>query len=628
MAFKRAGVRRRTGVLFQSLEARVYMCADGDEDSQFGTGLPPIAATTVSNDANTQTASGSLFPLTSVPALASDPGTPATLYLDFHGEPAQAWGGQTVPATPAYTTDSDATTFSSQELANMQEIWARVSEAYSPFNVNVTTVDPGNWNLTGNGSSNHQLRAVIGGDGSWTGGLMGGIAYVGSYYQSWVPNTVYVFPVNLANGAPQYTAEDTVHEFGHGFGLQHQSTYNGTTKSSEYNTGNGTTAPFMGNPLSPGIRATWWYGQSSVSSTTMQDDLGVLSGSQNGFGYRTLLYGQSKFAASGLSFASDGSFTKGGIVETTSQGDYFSFTTYNPGSASFSVNVAQYGPMLHAILELHDASDNVIASATSASTLSQTLTATLSPGTYYLVVKSYGQYGDIGQYTVSGTVAGWQPPASATISGATSAMTGATYTLGLAEVDAGHAVTGWTVDWGDGTTPQLVVGNPSSVDHTYASDGNYSISATMTDDAGASYVSNTVGVASSANPPPPPPQDNTPIDPLIQPVVIGNLPVKGKKKAAGKFASTGATNLYEFTVTQQQVVVFRLNGGKPGLAVQLTDADGNEIWAKTGKRAVTGTLTLGPGTYDLQFTYLGAMPTTFSLTEITKPMIAKAKHRV
>ena len=141
-------------------------------------------------------------------------------------------------------------------------------------------------------------------------------------------------------------------------------------------------------------------------------------------------------------------------------------------------------------------------------------------------------------------------------------------------------------------------------------------------------MSNTVSVASSANPPPPPPQDNTPIDPLIQPVVIGNLPVKGKKKAAGKFASTGATNLYEFTVTQQQVVVFRLNGGKPGLAVQLTDADGNEIWAKTGKRAVTGTLTLGPGTYDLQFTYLGAMPTTFSLTEITKPMIAKAKHRV
>src|SRR5215469_6320685 len=89
--------------------------------------------------------SGSLSPLNSIPALNSDPGAPHTLYLDFHGEPSEYWGLQTVPATPAYDVDGDPTTFSSQELANIQEIWSRVAEAFSPFNVNVTTVDPGNW---------------------------------------------------------------------------------------------------------------------------------------------------------------------------------------------------------------------------------------------------------------------------------------------------------------------------------------------------------------------------------------------------------------------------------------------------------------------------------------------------
>lgn len=70
------------------------------------------------------------------------------------------WRGWFVPATPAYDIDGDLTTFSAQELSNIQQIWAAVAEAYSPFNV--TTVDPGNWP----GGGQHQFRAVIGGNGA------------------------------------------------------------------------------------------------------------------------------------------------------------------------------------------------------------------------------------------------------------------------------------------------------------------------------------------------------------------------------------------------------------------------------------------------------------------------------
>src|SRR6185312_12403162 len=99
---------RRAGLLIQRLEARQYMSALPasalalNDNPLHEIGLPPVAAP-ASNDPTAQVAAGPLFPLSSIPTFNSDPGAVATLYLDFHGEPAQAWGAQTVPATPAYT---------------------------------------------------------------------------------------------------------------------------------------------------------------------------------------------------------------------------------------------------------------------------------------------------------------------------------------------------------------------------------------------------------------------------------------------------------------------------------------------------------------------------------------------
>lgn len=214
-----------------------------------------------------------------VPAYSSDPGAPATLYLDFHGEPSQPWGLSTVPATPAYDIDGDPAAFSPQEQANIRLIWTTVSQAFAPYDLNVTTVDPGQWDLIGAGAGmttlppRHQQRIVIGGSGSWTGTSEGGIAFVGSFYQTNLPDTAYVFPGMLSNGDPSDTADDTVHEAGHAFGLQHQSLWSGGVKISEYNPGTATVAPWMG--VAFGKQGEWWVGLNT--NGVMQDDAAILS---------------------------------------------------------------------------------------------------------------------------------------------------------------------------------------------------------------------------------------------------------------------------------------------------------------------------------------------------------------
>jgi hypothetical protein len=59
--------------------------------------------------------------------------------------------------------------------------------------------------------------------------------------------------------------------------------------------------------------------------------------------------------------------------------------------------------MLDLKLTLRDMSGNTIAVADTAS-LGETLSASVAAGFYAIVVASHGSYGDVGQYTLSGTV--------------------------------------------------------------------------------------------------------------------------------------------------------------------------------------------------------------------------------
>jgi hypothetical protein len=132
----------------------------------------------------------------------SRPGATAKLFLDFDGIAGMTWGQYTVPTQTPFSTDADNTTFSTTEQQTIYEIWARVAEKYSPFNVDVTTEDPGN-------RTAYQTLDVVfcSDDGtSWLGSQSGGVAYVGSFRGGTGGNTVFVIPKNLGPTNTKYVA--------------------------------------------------------------------------------------------------------------------------------------------------------------------------------------------------------------------------------------------------------------------------------------------------------------------------------------------------------------------------------------------------------------------------------------
>ena len=334
--------------------------------------------------------------LSSIPTLNSLPGAAVSVYLDFDGHFQQLWGSYGSVTTPVYSRDGDFGSFSDSELLAIEQIWGQVAEDFSPFKVNVTTVEPLSF---ANGVA---MRVSIGGDGAWTGGTYGGIAYVNNFTNS-IANTVYVFPDHLSNGNPKRVAEASSHETGHSFGLDHQSLWTGTVKTAEYYSGPGNgTAPIMGNSYSA-TRGLWWQGTSSDGPTIIQDDVSVISRAQNSFGYRPDDHGNTAATASLLSGAGS-VLAASGVIMTTSDVDYFSFET-DAGQVTLQVTVPPNNN-LDARLELRDAGGALIASAAPSNSFGATIVANVQAGSYRVVVASQGNYGDIGQYTLTADVLG------------------------------------------------------------------------------------------------------------------------------------------------------------------------------------------------------------------------------
>ncbi|HYO08621.1 MAG TPA: hypothetical protein VER17_06575 [Tepidisphaeraceae bacterium] len=332
-----------------------------------------------------------------VPEFQSLPGAHAKLYLDFDGDVTPFWGFYSPGTTIAYDTEGTPDAFSAPEVANIQKIWSGVAEKFSPFNLNVTTVDPGNRN------DYETMRIVIGGNGAWVGQFAGGIAPLDGFMTA-EPNTGFVFPANLRNGTPRYVADAVAHEAAHGFGIHHQSTFNASGgKTAEYNPGDGRRGPIMGYPYFNTL-SQWWNGPGSSGAT--QDDLQELSGSgylQPAFGYRDDDHGSTIGAAETLSVSSAYAIAASGIIERNGDADYFSFTTPG-GNAFLSAMVNPDAPMLDLTLSLFDANGLLLASSDTDSLGEQFFTPLLEAGTYVVSVTPAGGYGSLGQYSLAGTV--------------------------------------------------------------------------------------------------------------------------------------------------------------------------------------------------------------------------------
>lgn len=343
--------------------------------------------------------------LSAIPQLSSLPQATAKLFLDFDGHYESTWGSYSNLVTPVYDVDGDQSSFSSEELSNIQEIWERVAEDFAPFNIDVTTIQPPVLadSVPDDNANGVALRIAIGGSWEdWRGSVSGGTAYVDSYTSS-IPNVAYVFSVNRSAGNPRSVAETVSHEAGHAYGLRHQSLYDASgTQLEEYNPGvQDDWAPLMGQGASNTIETSIWYnGPNIYGPTSYQDDLALLTRSQNQFGYRSDEVGDTISTAEPLSF--DGQYwTASGIIETNSDVDVFSFST-NGGKHVFEVGADNIAPNLDAVIELRDSSGSIVATDNPTDSRSARIVSDLTAGDYFLFVTKAADYGFIGSYSVRG----------------------------------------------------------------------------------------------------------------------------------------------------------------------------------------------------------------------------------
>ena len=147
--------------------------------------------------------------------------------------------------------------------------------------------------------------------------------------------------------------------------------------------------------------------------------------------------------------------------------------------------------MLDLKLELRDSSGTIITSADKSS-LGESISANLTAGTYYVDVASHGSYGDVGQYTLSGTIAALQAAPVANAGAAYSVNEGGAVTLsGAASTGSGLSYA-WDLD-GDGvcgeTGAGATRGNETGVSPTFSAagldgPGTYVVSLRVTDSVG------------------------------------------------------------------------------------------------------------------------------------------------
>jgi hypothetical protein len=367
--------------------------------------------------------------------LNSNPTAEKIIYLDFNGHTTTGtrWNQDGRPATivtPRFTIDSDADTFSDYELARIQAIWQRVAEDFAPFNVNVTTQDPGAYTQWG-------TRVAIGGSAlDWYSqgpdGDAIGVALLNSFGDP-VDTPVFVFSnditaVNGERGGENGTANTITHETGHALHLRHHG-ISGPLAAEYYDGhgGSGATswAPIMGSGDDRSLQQ-WSRGDYPNASNPTQDDLSVIT-TENGFGYRTDDYSDATDSARSLNFANTKLVDTFGVITTTGDVDYFTFSLEATTSLNLRIDPALRGASLDIQATIFNANRNILALSNPLDSLYASFTnVVLDAGEYYLSVEGvglqasstfngyirysgYSDYGSLGQYRISGTRSGKNP---------------------------------------------------------------------------------------------------------------------------------------------------------------------------------------------------------------------------
>ncbi len=454
----------------------------------------PVAARIVGQDNSTFIAPAPR-PLAETFALHSRPGAARVIYLDFDGHTitGTAWNEDfedPVQVDP-FDIDGNPAAFSAQERAIIQEIWRRVAEDFAPFDVNVTTEDPGLDRIISNGPGDIEVgvRALVGDDPTYilppeeAEGVLG-LALTGTFGDA-VDNPALVFSVS--HGTDYAMIADTVsHEVGHTLNLDHHGSEVGGVRD-EYYAGHGIWAPIMGAGSSDAV-SQWSRGDYANATNPAQDDIAIITGF---IPLAAAEHPVDRAAADALGPV-DPADVLTGTLRSAGDTAWYKFAA-SSGRASFTGSVASLGPNLKLGLSIRDSAGNLVASsAADQRPLSATLTANLpSAGFYYLVVDGIGyldadtgftDYASIGRFSVTGT---WQlnrPPLAST-AGSSPLLGKAPLTAtfdGRGSFDPDGTIASYAWSFSDG---QVATGPTAVI--TFATPGERTATLTVTDNTGA-----------------------------------------------------------------------------------------------------------------------------------------------
>ncbi len=373
---------------------------------------------------------GGSGPSLDLPILSSNPSATRKVFLDFDGHVVSGtpWDnnyndGDPIHAPP-YSVDGDLFNFSTTEINNIEEVWRRVAEDFAPFNVDVTTQDPGTAAFTEGARALRVListnfdSAAMGGTGNQWFSNAGGVAYLGSW--RWTSDTpVWVFENNLGNGFAKYVAEAASHEVGHAFDLNHD----GTSQTGYYRGhGSGPTgwAPLMGVGYDRAL-SQWSKGEYPDANNT-EDDLAEITKSSNKVTFRSDDVGNSIGSAKNLAFSESSGglrqFQGEGIITTRTDVDVWRLDLAGD-EGRLTLEVAPFFFLsgynnLDVKADLLNSSGGVIQSVNPTNDVDAFFDLDLAGGTYFLRIDGvgkgttstgYSDYGSIGQYEI---LADWE----------------------------------------------------------------------------------------------------------------------------------------------------------------------------------------------------------------------------
>jgi len=279
---------------------------------------------------------------------------------------------------------------------NITEVFNRVVNDFSPFNVTVTTSD----SVYNAANIWKRTRVIITETYEWYG-MAGGTSFIGSF--TWGDNTPCFVFSSLLNYEVKKITEAVSHEAGHTMGLLHQELYDvNCTNIANYNPGQGSGengwAPIMG--IGYYQNTTLWHdGPTVYGCTAYQNETALISSAVGGF--KADDYSNTTANAPILTSSLQG------LINSSADIDFFYLNSNSQKTISalpYSVGPNNAGANVNLVLKVYDGTGTLISVVDDPETLGAI--TTLGPGQYYLCVSTIanqfaGGYGMLGQYSIA-----------------------------------------------------------------------------------------------------------------------------------------------------------------------------------------------------------------------------------